>query len=183
MESPVCTPTGSTFSILQTVILFPLASRITSNSISFQPEIHFSTRICVIGDIRRPLDAISSISSTSCAIPPPVPPSVNAGRIITGYPISSANASADSRSFTTLEGMQGSPIESIVSLNICRSSALSIVSGRAPRRRTPWLSRNPSLASCMDRVRPVCPPRVDKILSGFSFSMIRFTVSSVRGSI
>ena len=45
MESPVWTPTGSKFSIEQTVISLPMASRITSNSISFHPEIHFSTRI------------------------------------------------------------------------------------------------------------------------------------------
>ena len=38
----------------------PFLSRMTSNSISFQPEIHFSTRICVMGDKRRPFSAISS---------------------------------------------------------------------------------------------------------------------------
>ena len=45
MESPVWTPTGSRFSMLQTVMTLPLASRITSYSISFQPAMHFSTRI------------------------------------------------------------------------------------------------------------------------------------------
>ena len=45
MESPVCTPTGSRFSMLHTVITLPLWSRITSYSISFQPAMHFSTRI------------------------------------------------------------------------------------------------------------------------------------------
>jgi hypothetical protein len=38
IESPVCTPTGSKFSIEQTVMMLPLLSRMTSNSISFQPE-------------------------------------------------------------------------------------------------------------------------------------------------
>ncbi len=65
IESPVCTPTGSTFSIEQTVMMLPLESRMTSNSISFQPEMHFSTRIWVIGDRRRPLPAISRSSSSS----------------------------------------------------------------------------------------------------------------------
>ena len=41
--SPVCTPTGSIFSILHTVMQFPAASRITSYSISFQPAMQRST--------------------------------------------------------------------------------------------------------------------------------------------
>ena len=57
-----------------------------------------------------------------------------------------------------------------------------MVSGLAPSKRTLFFSKNPLLASCMERVSPVCPPRVDKRLSGFSFSMIRSTVSSVSGS-
>ncbi|MPM81441.1 hypothetical protein SDC9_128494 [bioreactor metagenome] len=42
MESPVWTPTGSKFSIEQTVMTEPAASRMTSNSISFQPEMQRS---------------------------------------------------------------------------------------------------------------------------------------------
>ena len=45
MLSPVCTPTGSKFSIEHMAMALPLESRITSNSISFQPLMHFSTRI------------------------------------------------------------------------------------------------------------------------------------------
>ena len=37
MLSPVCTPIGSMFSILQMVMQLSAASRITSYSISFQP--------------------------------------------------------------------------------------------------------------------------------------------------
>ena len=37
MESPVCTPTGSKFSMEQTAMALPTRSRMTSNSISFQP--------------------------------------------------------------------------------------------------------------------------------------------------
>ena len=37
---------------------------------------------------------------------------------------------------------------------IWRSSALSMVSGEAPSSRTLWLSKKPSLASCMERVKP-----------------------------
>ena len=84
MLSPVCTPTGSMFSIEQTVIALPLRSRMTSNSISFQPETHFSTSTWLIGERRSPFWAISPSCSGSCAIPPPLPPMVNAGRMITG---------------------------------------------------------------------------------------------------
>ena len=75
---------GSMFSIEQTAITLPSLSRMTSNSISFQPEMHFSTRICVIGDRRRPFSAISASSFSSWQMPPPEPPSVYAGRTITG---------------------------------------------------------------------------------------------------
>ena len=44
MLSPVWTPTGSRFSMLQTVITLPALSRITSYSISFQPAMQRSTR-------------------------------------------------------------------------------------------------------------------------------------------
>ena len=84
IESPVCTPTGSRFSIEQTAIALPLASRIVSNSISFQPEMHFSIRTWVIGERSRPSSAISLSSSSFFAIPPPLPPKVKAGRTITG---------------------------------------------------------------------------------------------------
>ena len=84
MESPVWMPTGSRFSILQTVMTLPLESRMTSYSISFQPEMHFSTRIWWMGDRRRPLVAISCSFSRSSQMPPPVPPMVKAGRTMTG---------------------------------------------------------------------------------------------------
>ena len=42
MESPVWTPTGSMFSMEQMVMTLPAPSRMTSNSISFQPEMHRS---------------------------------------------------------------------------------------------------------------------------------------------
>ena len=84
MLSPVWMPTGSRFSIEQTVIALPRLSRMTSNSISFQPAMLFSTRICVIGESARPFAATSIISSRLLTMPPPVPPSVNAGRMMTG---------------------------------------------------------------------------------------------------
>ena len=71
----------------------------------------------------------------------------------------------------------------MVSLNSWRSSALSMVSGLAPSRRTPICSKKPSLANCMERVRPVWPPKVESRLSGRSFSIMRFITGRVKGSI
>ena len=79
--------------------------------------------------------------------------------------------------------MQGSLMLSMVSLKSWRSSALSIVSGLAPSRRTPICSKKPSLANCMERVRPVWPPKVESRLSGRSFSIMRFITGRVKGSI
>ena len=70
-------------------------------------------------------------------MPPPVPPRVYAGRMMTGRPISRVKSTASSTVCTTLEAMHGSPIFSIVSLNIWRSSALAMVSGLAPSSLTP----------------------------------------------
>ena len=49
IESPVCTPIGSTFSIEQMITQLSARSRITSSSYSFQPAMLFSIRISLIG--------------------------------------------------------------------------------------------------------------------------------------
>merc|ERR1719478_1964300 len=46
IESPVCTPKGSKFSMLQTVMQLSAASRTTSYSTSFHPLSDFSTSTC-----------------------------------------------------------------------------------------------------------------------------------------
>ena len=74
--SPVCTPTGSKFSMLQTVMQVPLLSRITSYSISFQPAMQRSTKTSLVRERRSPFEMISISSSRLCAIPPPEPPNV-----------------------------------------------------------------------------------------------------------
>ena len=182
MESPVWIPTGSTFSIEQIAIALPAASRMVSNSISFQPEIHFSTSICVMGDMSRPVFAITLSSSSLSAIPPPVPPRVNAGRTITGYPISAAILSAVSTSLQVSEGTTGWPISFIVSRKSSLSSALSIPAIPVPRSLTPYFCRVPSRVSCMAMVRPVCPPSPARRPSGLSFAIILRTVFALRGS-
>ena len=54
MESPVCTPMGSKFSMEQMMTTLSLRSRITSSSYSFQPAIDSSIRISVIMLASRP---------------------------------------------------------------------------------------------------------------------------------
>ncbi len=76
MLSPVCTPIGSRFSMLQTVMQVSAPSRMTSYSISFHPATDRSTRTWWIRLRARPRAAISSRDRGSGAIPPPVPPRV-----------------------------------------------------------------------------------------------------------
>ena len=63
MESPVCTPIGSTFSIEQTITQLSAQSRMTSSSYSFQPKSERSNNTEWSGDSESPLAAISRNSS------------------------------------------------------------------------------------------------------------------------
>src|SRR5881397_2748463 len=54
MESPVCTPMGSKFSIEQTTTQLSIRSRITSISNSFQPTSDSSINTSFTGDMARP---------------------------------------------------------------------------------------------------------------------------------
>ena len=56
IESPVCTPIGSTFSIEQMITQLSARSRITSSSNSFHPAIDCSMRISLIGLAASPAD-------------------------------------------------------------------------------------------------------------------------------
>ncbi len=76
MLSPVCTPMGSRFSMLHTVMQLSAASRITSYSISFQPRRQRSSSTWPMGEVARPPRTMRSISSLVWAMPPPVPPRV-----------------------------------------------------------------------------------------------------------
>ena len=84
MESPVCTPTGSRFSMEQTTTTLSAWSRITSSSYSFQPRIDSSRSTSVTGEYCRPAPAMRTSSSSSWANPLPRPPMVNEGRTTTG---------------------------------------------------------------------------------------------------
>ncbi len=70
-------------------------------------------------------------------MPPPVPASVNEGRMIAGRPTTLCAASASSSEWATWLFGLSSPILSIASRNFWRSSALSITSARAPIISTP----------------------------------------------
>src|SRR5205807_2266557 len=63
IESPVCTPMGSKFSMLQMMTTLSFLSRITSSSNSFQPMTLSSTRISCTGLAASPPLAIASNSS------------------------------------------------------------------------------------------------------------------------
>ena len=63
IESPVCTPIGSKFSIEQMMTTLSRRSRITSSSNSFQPMTDSSMRISVTGEASRPAAAICRNSS------------------------------------------------------------------------------------------------------------------------
>ena len=84
IESPVCTPIGSTFSIEHTMTPLSSPSRITSSSNSFHPAIDSSTRISVTGEISRLRAASAASSSRFEANPLPPPPIVNDARTIKG---------------------------------------------------------------------------------------------------
>ena len=75
-ESPVWTPIGSRFSMLQTVMQVSAASRITSYSISFQPIRERSTRTWWMGEAAIPPSTTRRSAVASPAMPPPVPPRV-----------------------------------------------------------------------------------------------------------
>ena len=63
MESPVCTPMGSRFSMEQMMMQLLARSRTTSISYSFQPRADSSISSSRVGDRSRPRWQISSNSS------------------------------------------------------------------------------------------------------------------------
>ena len=84
IESPVCTPMASKFSIEQTTTTLSAWSRITSSSNSFQPATDCSIRISDTGLVARPCSATRRISSAFDAMPVPPPPRMNDGRTMSG---------------------------------------------------------------------------------------------------
>ncbi len=63
IESPVCTPIGSRFSIEQTMMQLSRRSRTTSISNSFQPSTDSSIRSSLVGEASRPRSQMATNSS------------------------------------------------------------------------------------------------------------------------
>jgi len=63
IESPVCTPIGSRFSIEQTMMQLSALSRTTSISYSFQPSSDSSISSSLVGEASRPRLQMTSNSS------------------------------------------------------------------------------------------------------------------------
>ena len=180
-ESPVCTPIGSTFSIEQTTTTLSAPSRMTSSSNSPQPSTDSSISTCPIGEAARPRATIAASSASARAIPPPRPPSVKAGRIISGSPTASApprllEAGGD----RVPRQCAGPPLASWPR------------SARGPRRSDRLdggadqldaeALQHAVLVQAMARFSAVCPPSVGSSASGRSRSITRATTSGRSGS-
>ena len=189
IESPVCTPMGSKFSIEQMMMTLSLVSRITSSSNSFHPSTDSSISASCTGDISRPrakhlghLFAIVGNAAARAA-------QRERGRMITGNPILPANSSPSLVLFTSADLGTSSPILCIASLKKRRSSAFLMASTFAPIRITLYFSRMPPSESSMARLRAVCPPTVGSTANpapgaiSRSMRMISSRYSSVSGSI
>ena len=115
-------------------------------------------------------------------MPPPVPPSVNDGRITHGKPISAWIASASSMLCAMRERGHSRPISRMALRNSSRSSAMSMASREAAISSTPNFSSTPSRTRSSAQLSAVCPPMVGSSASGRSFSMMRATVRQLIGS-
>ena len=182
MESPVCTPMGSRFSIEQMMMQLSFLSRTTSISNSFHPMTDSSISSSWVGEASRPRSQMVSNSSMLYAMPPPVPPRVNEGRMMVGKPTIAWTWRASSSECASAERGLASPILAMASLNFSRSSALSMASFLAPIISTPNFASTPSRARSRAQFNAVCPPMVGSSASGRSFSMMRATICQVMGS-
>ena len=178
-ESPVCTPIGSMFSIEQTTTALSAWSRISSSSNSSQPRRDSSTSTWPTGLSASPRSSSRISSSRVRAVPPPCPPSVNAGRRMTGRDRPSGTSSTD---VTTIDSGTRSPAARTVSRKRSRSSARRITSIGAPISSTSRSSRIPASASATARLSAVWPPIVGSSASGRSRSSTPATPSRSKGS-
>ncbi len=173
-------PSGSTFSMLHTVMQLSAQSRTTSYSISFQPVRSSSTRTC--GDSTNATLQSSFSSFSFTARPLPFPPSANAPRTITGKPIvfpaitpSATDSHAMLRGTSIL-------IDRSSALNIALSSVFHMLSTLVPSTSMPCFCSTPRRSSSTPQFKAVCPPKLSAIASGFSRSIIRSTNAGVTGT-
>ena len=117
----------------QTMHALSLRSRMTSISNSFQPSTDSSISTSLTGLSARPLEQMASNSSAVRAMPPPAPPSVKPGRMMTGHaPISACTCRASSSVCAEPERGTARPISAMAFLKRPRSSARRITSAVAP---------------------------------------------------
>ena len=183
MESPVCTPMASKFSMLQTTTTLSAWSRIISSSYSFQPSTLCSIKHSWVGDWSSAHWTWRSNSDSSKQTLPPVPPMVKLGRRIAGIPVSATISRASSTELATPDSGTLSEMFAMAWRNSSRSSAFWMASRLAPIRLTPCFSRTPASLSAIVKFRAVCPPMVGRSTSGFSIARILSTASTVIGSI
>src|SRR5574344_88902 len=177
--SPVWIPSGSTFSIGTTVKQWSLASRIISNSISFQPFKDSSTRICF--EYANELSHNSTNSFSLVEIPDPRPPSAYAERTITGYPRRRATISASSIDSTACDDGVFASISCNFFTNKSRSSVIIMASTEVPKTFTPYFCNVPERYNEVPQFNAVCPPNASKIPSGCSFLITSSTKYGVTG--
>ena len=178
-ESPVWTPIGSKFSMLQIVMQVSAPSRITSYSISFQPSSERSTSTWWIGLASRPLVTIAS-SSAACRGDAAAGAAQRVGRaddqrqrhdLARTHALRRASVTicaVDDRLADRLQQL----LEQLAVFGLPGSTRAAC---RAAARRS---ARGcPASASCTARLRPVWPPSVGSSPSGRSRSMTRRTTS------
>jgi hypothetical protein len=156
MESPVCTPMGSKFSMLQITTQLSLTSRMTSSSNSFHPAIDFSTRISPIGDGRCPrrpgAEALVSCGDARAGAAEDETRADHDGPADSGRSQRLVDRVANPDSGTAR------PMSAMAALKSSRSSAVSMASGRAPMTSTPKRSVTPRRTSSIVRLSAVWPP-------------------------
>ena len=183
IESPVCMPIGSRFSIEQMMMQLSLRSRTTSISNSFQPITDSSTSTSLVGEASRPrvddvLEFLAVVGDAAAA-------AAQRER----RPDDRREADLRLNGPGLLERMRGArraavarPMSFIACLKSSRSSAMSMASREAAMSSTPCCSSTPSRTRSSAQLSAVCPPIVGSSASGFSFSMIAATVRQLIGS-
>ena len=154
----------------------------TSISNSLHPMSDSSMRISCTGLIERACSQSGMKSSSFSAIEPPMPPSVNDGRMMRGKGMLPAIASASSMLCAMPLLALSYPSDVMISLNLPLSSAFSMASAEAPMTFTPYFPRMPSFSSSIVRLSAVCPPIVERIASGPTWSKILSMYSFFSGS-
>ena len=167
----------------QMIIALSFLSLTTSISYSFHPNNDSSIKISLVGDSSNPLLTIVMNSPSSLATPPPLPPSVNEGLMITGYLINVAISNASLRLLASPDLATSILMSCMACLNNSLSSAVSIAVLVAPISSTLCSSRIPLDARSKAVFKPVWPPIVGNRALGFSFIIIFSIVFQLIGSI